>query len=198
MFNTRILENGCMKLGCFFGFFVEPQVRRDWLHGDVDSFFFVKVADLIVASEWHSEYRASTELALLRCPFVNDHPRCPKLIAQHGKPVSEERLLHRHKDLAAIGKESKNTLSFAGGVDREGEINAAHWLKTFRGHITSHQVGLTDALPGIQDGVFLIGRYILRIRLLAMGHHHGDLSAEMLFIETESLRAIAAVIEVGV
>jgi hypothetical protein len=46
-----ILEDGCIKLGCFFGFFVEPQVRRDCLHGGVDSFVFVKVEDLIVASE---------------------------------------------------------------------------------------------------------------------------------------------------
>ena len=112
--------------------------------------------------------------------------------------MSEECLLHRHEDLAAIGKESKDTLGLAGGVHREGEINAAHWLKTLRGHITRHQVGLTDAHPGIQDGVFLIGRYVFRIRLLAMGHYHGNLSAQMLFIETESLRAIAAVIEVGV
>lgn len=75
---------------------------------------------------------------------------------------------------------------------------AAHWLKAFRGQVTSHQVGLADAHPGVQDSVFLIGRYILRIPLCAAGHHHGDLSPEMLFIETESLRAIAAVLEVAV
>src|SRR5271154_5496381 len=63
---------------------------------------------------------ATTVLALLRCPFVNDHPRRPKLVAQHGKTASEERLLHRHKGLATIGKESKNTLGFAGRVHGEG------------------------------------------------------------------------------
>ena len=32
--DLRILENGCVELGCFFSFFVKPQVRRDCLHGD--------------------------------------------------------------------------------------------------------------------------------------------------------------------
>jgi hypothetical protein len=31
-----------------------------------------------------------------------------------------------------------------------------------------------------------------------VGHHHGDFSAEMLFVKTESFRAIAAVVKVGV
>jgi hypothetical protein len=44
----------------------------------------------------------------------------------------------------------------------------------------------------------LIRRSVLCIRRLALGHHHRDVSTEMLFTETESLLAITAVAEVGV
>src|SRR5882724_6470909 len=129
--------------------------------------------------------------------LVNDHPGRSKLIAQHREAVGKKCLLHRHEGLTTIGKQSKDAFGFADVVQRKRKIHAAHRLKTFRGHVTSHQVGLADVHSGIQDGTFLTGRYILCIRLLSMGHHHCDLSAEMPFIEEEGLRAIAAVVEIG-
>src|ERR1700683_845344 len=140
---------------------------------------------------------ATRVLVLRRRPFINDHPRRPKFIAEHCEPVSEECFLHRHEDLTSIEKQSKNTLGVAAGVHGEGEINAAHRLKTFRTNVTSHQFGFANAHAGIQDGVFLVGRYVLCIGLFALGHHHGDLAAQMFLIETERLRAISTVVEIG-
>jgi hypothetical protein len=45
---------------------------------------------------------------------------------------------------------------------------------------------------------FHSGRHIFRIRLPTVDHHHGDLSAEVLLIETKGLFSVAAVVEVGV
>ena len=72
------------------------------------------------------------------------------------------------------------------------------WGQFLGALVVSHYVWFVGAVQVISGALFLIGRYVLCIRLLAMGHHHRDLPAEMLFIETESLRAITAVVEISV
>ena len=120
----------------------------------------------------------------------------PNLSLKLGKAEGEESLRHRHEDLAILGELGINSLCFVNAVDDEGEISAAHGLGSR--YVGSHEFRLSDADTRMQDGVFQLGRNILRIRHLAMGHRHGDLPAQMLLVEAERLPAVPAIVNVGV
>jgi hypothetical protein len=61
-------------------------------------------------------------------------------------------------------------------------------------------LGDAAALPTIsivEDSVFPFRRTIVRIGPLAMGRHHGDFPAKVLFVEPECLPAIAGIVDIG-
>ena len=60
------------------------------------------------------------------------------------------------------------------------------------------ELGAADRQPRVQDGVLPFRVDPALIGQLAMGHHHPDRSAEVLFIEPERLGASAGEIHVGV
>lgn len=53
-------------------------------------------------------------------PLVQQHPRRPEAIPQHGEACGEERLLNRHEDLPAAGEQGVQPLHLLRTVQREG------------------------------------------------------------------------------
>lgn len=90
-----------------------------------------------------------------------------------------------------------NPLCLIRAVDRERKIRAPHRLKPFRRNVAPHKLRLSDSHTSIKDGFLPVGRNIVGNRLVAMGHHHRDLSAEMSFVEAERLFAVAAKVKMG-
>src|SRR5262245_58931962 len=78
------------------------------------------------------------------------------------------------------------------------QIRAAHGLKTIRRHVGRRDLGATDGYPRVQHGVLPFRADLALIRCLAVLHHHRDRSAEMTLVEPERVRAVAAVVQVGV
>lgn len=70
--------------------------------------------------------------------------------------------------------------------DGEGQIDAAHRLKVIRLDVTSHDLRLANGHAAIEDGFSKIWRDVAGVRVLLLSHHHGDFSAEMLFIKAEA------------
>src|ERR1041385_8039645 len=62
-----------------------------------------------------------------RC-LVEEHPGSPESVAQHGKPVGEEGLLHLHEDLPALRENAIDALGFLLAVNCERQICAPHRL----------------------------------------------------------------------
>jgi hypothetical protein len=60
----------------------------------------------------------------------DDHSGSSGSVALYSEAECEKRFLHRHKDLRIIGKQTDNSFCFIDAVDRKGEINAVHQLKT--------------------------------------------------------------------
>src|SRR5439155_21615965 len=60
--------------------------------------------------------------------LVEQHPGCPESVAQHGKPVGEEGLLHLHEDLPALREKGIDALGFLLVVNCERQIWAPHRL----------------------------------------------------------------------
>lgn len=54
-------------------------------------------------------------------------------------------------------------------------------------HVTSHEIRLSNTKTRMQDSALLAAQDVLRVWLLAMGHHHSDLSAEILFVEMNAV-----------
>ena len=127
---------------------------------------------------------------------MEEHPGCAEFIPEHGKAVSKKRLLYRHEDLTAIGKKGVNAISFFRAVEQERKVRAAHRLKTLGGNVGGHEDGLADLDSGVKNGILPIRRDIGGIRTLAVGDLYEDLSSEVLFIETECLLAVSAVVEI--
>jgi hypothetical protein len=57
---------------------------------------------------------------------------------------------------------------------------------------------LPDGDAGVKDRSLPIGRDAGGARLFAVGHHHRDFPAKVLFVETKSLLAVTAIVETGV
>src|SRR2546430_16162072 len=77
--------------------------------------------------------------------FVNDHPVRAEPVPEHAETQSKKGFLHLHEDLATFGEQRVNAFRFLRAADRKGEISAAHWLKTVRRNIASHEIGFSDA-----------------------------------------------------
>src|SRR2546428_234845 len=60
--------------------------------------------------------------------LVEQHPGGPESVAQHGKPVGEEGLLHLHEDLPALREKGIDALGFLLAVNCERQICAPHRL----------------------------------------------------------------------
>lgn len=135
---------------------------------------------------------------LLRRMLVGDHPRRAELVPEHSKARGEKSLLHRHEDLAVIGEQSIDAFCFGAAINGERKIGAAHSLETIRRYVASHNIRPAERQPRVKNCFLLIGRNIARARLFAMGHHHRDLSAEMLLVKTKSLLAVTAVVQIGI
>src|ERR1041385_1123059 len=67
---------------------------------------------------------------------VEEHPGSPESVAQHGKPVGEEGLLHLHEDLPALRENAIDALGFLLAVDCERQICAPHRLTL--GNVGAH------------------------------------------------------------
>ena len=128
---------------------------------------------------------------------MEEHPGGAELIAEHGEAVGEEGLLHGHEDLAAVGEKGVDALGFDCAVEEERKVGAADGLEAVGRDVGADELGFSEADAGVEDGVFPVGCDVLGIGLLIVGHHHGDLSAEMLFVEVEGLFAVTAKVEIG-
>jgi DNA-binding NtrC family response regulator len=62
---------------------------------------------------------------------MDDHPIDAEPIAELPESGGEERLLHRHEYLAALGKSRKNALRFGVAADTQREVGATHRLNVF-------------------------------------------------------------------
>jgi len=127
---------------------------------------------------------------------VEERPGRAELIPELSKAKGEKSLRHGHENLAAVGEHSIDPFRFVCAVNDQGKISAPHGLSA--GDIRSHKFRLSDVYAGMEDGVFPIGWTSIRIRPLAVGHHHGDLSAKMLFVEAECLLAGAGIVHIRV
>lgn len=86
-------------------------------------------------------------------------------------------------------------LGLGGGVVGEGEVDAAHGLELAGRNIAGHDGGFADGHAGVKDGLLPAGSDV-PVGILVVDHH-GDLSAEVLFVEAEGLLAVSAVVEIG-
>jgi hypothetical protein len=93
-------------------------------------------------------------------------------------------------------QEPVHTLGLVVAADREREIRAAHGL--IPRDISSQKLGAPEVHSDVENLAVPVRRRLRWRRLLAVSHQHRDLSAEMLFVETEGLLAVASVIEIGV
>jgi hypothetical protein len=118
--------------------------------------------------------------------------RTYELVPEHRKAGGEERLLHWHEELAALGQQRIYALRLLIAVDRERQIGAAHRLVAR--DISSEEFSPAEVHTRVKDGVLPIGRHGSWTRLITMSHQHRDLSAEMLFVETKSLFTVSAVV----
>src|SRR5581483_4828345 len=137
-------------------------------------------------------------VSLLPRAFVKNHPGSAEPVSEHRKAKGVKGLLHGHEDLPAIGEQGINAFRLFSAVDCEGKIDALHGLETVRRNIGSHKLRLSDPQAGMDNRVSLIGRNFLPVGQLVAGHHHDDFSAEMVFIESERLVAVSAIVEKGV
>src|SRR5256886_8011916 len=86
--------------------------------------------------------------------LVEQHPGGPESVAQHGKPVGEEGLLHLHKDLPALREQGIDALRFLLAVNGERQICAPHRL-TLR-NVGAHHHSVPELQAGMQDSVLLL------------------------------------------
>lgn len=75
------------------------------------------------------------------------------------------------------------------------KIDAAHRLKMLRRDVRSHDLCPRDDDAGVEDSVRAFRWTIIRIRPLTVGHHHRDLSTEMLLVKPKSLLAVPTVVD---
>jgi hypothetical protein len=130
------------------------------------------------------------------CALVDDHPGCAELVAEHAEAVGEEGLCHGHEDGAAVGEQGVEPLGLVVTVDVEGEIGAAHGFEVRGRDVAGHDFGVADDDAGVEDGIFHFS-WSVGLGRFAVCEHGCDLSAEMLFVKTEGLGAVAAIVEVG-
>src|SRR5258708_882694 len=87
----------------------------------------------------------------LVCFLAVDHPRNTELVDQHTEAVSPERLFKRHHYFS-IGRQSlEYTLCLRRIIDREIEEDALRLLEVFGRNVRTHQYGIPDAHPGMND-----------------------------------------------
>src|SRR6267378_1138591 len=80
--------------------------------------------------------------------FVEDHPGRAELVPEHRKSECEKGFLHRHEDLTAVGENGVNALGLLCAADDEGEVGAAHGLKTVGRDVGTEELRLSDAHTG--------------------------------------------------
>src|SRR2546428_8157387 len=125
--------------------------------------------------------------------LVEQHPGGPESVAQHGKPVGEEGLLHLHEDLPALREKGIDALGFLLAVNCERQICAPHRL-TLR-NVGAHHHGVPELQAGMQDGVLLLSWHFAGVGALAVCHHQRDLPAEIRPEEREGLLPLPAEVE---
>ena len=131
-------------------------------------------------------------------PRMQNHPRRAEPVAQHREPRSKERLRHGHEDLAAVGQQAMNALGLLGAAQREREVGAANRLKAIGRDVGAQQFRPPKRHAGVEHGLAPFASARRPRSVVAMPHHHRDLAAQVLFVETECLFAVPAVVEICV
>ena len=111
----------------------------------------------------------------------------PESIAQHRKPRGEERLLHRHEDLTAVGEQIVDALRLLVAVHASATGRRCEWAESGpagcrRRAARFRRAASARAAPRCSTRAAPAPWR----RVLAVLHHHRDLPAEVLLVESEA------------
>src|SRR5687767_8535094 len=126
---------------------------------------------------------------------MEQHPRSPELVTQHGEAIGKRRPLQLHEDLSAVRKEGVHALCFRLTVEAEREVGASHRFALW--NVSTHQYGCADLDAGVQHLVLPVGGQI-GIGQFPMPVYSGDPAIEVFLIEAERVLAVSAVIQVDI
>src|SRR6185312_7512960 len=118
---------------------------------------------------------------------MDDGPGYTKPISKLTEASRVECLRHRHVNLAAVGKNPVYPFCFFRRIDGEVHVHAVNLLEDGGRNIVSNEYRVTDVHPCMNDRIAGSGR---RAWCLALIHHHRNLPAKMLLVETKCLFAI--------
>src|SRR5688572_23453457 len=137
---------------------------------------------IAVASGRRIVQRSSVMRRLRPGVLVQQHPRCPEPISEHGEATGKEGFFHGHEDLPSVLQQIVEAFCFVAAVHHQREIGAAHGLKAIRWDVRAEKHRLAELHPRMEHGIPPVWRNVCRLRQLTVRRDLCDFPAEVLHV----------------